>query len=132
MLKFTDPVDARFAALADGTRRAIVDRLSHGPATVSEIAGPFSITLAAVVQHVGVLEACGLVTTQKSGRVRTCRLEPAALASGEDWLHERRIFWTRRLDRLESVLAAETAAESGTGVGHDVPPSAQPLQEDPS
>ncbi len=75
---------------------------------MSELAQPFPITLAAVVQHVGVLEACGLVSTQKSGRVRTCRLEPAAVADVEGWLRERRLFWTTRLDRLEALLQAES------------------------
>jgi DNA-binding transcriptional ArsR family regulator len=97
-------LDRVFQALADPTRRGLVDRLTRGPATVSELAAPLPITLAAVVQHLQVLQACGLVRTEKIGRVRSCRIDPAGLRAAEDWLHERRTAWERRLDRLADVL----------------------------
>ena len=87
------PLDLAFQALADPTRRVMVERLSRGPATVSELAAPFDMSLPAVVQHLAVLEASGLVPSEKVGRVRTCRLEPAALRSAEHWISERRASW---------------------------------------
>lgn len=87
----------------------MVERLSRGPASVSELGRPLAMSLAAVVQHVQVLEASGLVRTQKVGRTRTCRMEPAALRSAEAWIAERRTLWERRLDRLGDYLAAEPA-----------------------
>lgn len=110
MLKYEPSLDAWFAALADPTRRSIVDRLSRGPASVSELARPLTMSLPAVVQHVQVLEGSGLVSTEKVGRVRMCRLEADALGEVERWLHERRFFWQRRLDRLGEVLAVEPEA----------------------
>lgn len=107
MLNQPPPLDRLFQALADPTRRAIVDRLSRGPASVGELARPFAISLPAVVQHLQVLEASGLVRSEKRGRVRTCRLEPAALGTAEHWIAERRSGWERRLDRLGDVLAAD-------------------------
>lgn len=98
-------LDEVFHALADPTRRAIVERLSRGPASVSDLARPFDMSLAAVVQHVQVLEASGLVRTEKVGRVRTCRIEPRALRGAEQWISKRRTTWERRLDRLGDVLA---------------------------
>jgi DNA-binding transcriptional ArsR family regulator len=94
-----------FAALADHSRREMVDQLSRGPASVSELARPLGISLPAVVQHLHVLEASGLVRSQKVGRVRTCRIEPAALRVAEDWVTERRRSWEERLDRLGEYLA---------------------------
>jgi DNA-binding transcriptional ArsR family regulator len=82
-----------------------VERLSRGPTSVSELASPLAITLAAVVQHLQVLEECGLVRTHKQGRVRTCRMEPAGLSVVERWIASRRALWERRLDRLGDVLA---------------------------
>jgi DNA-binding transcriptional ArsR family regulator len=98
-------VDRVFHALGDPTRRAIVERLSHGPISVSDLAAPLAITLAAVVQHLQVLEESGLVRTHKQGRVRTCRMEPAGLAVVERWIASRRALWERRLDRLGELLA---------------------------
>ncbi len=95
-----------FQALADPTRRAMVERLSRGPATVSELAQPFAMSLPAVVQHLKVLEASGLVISEKVGRVRTCRMEPAALTLVEQWIQQRRQSWGQRFDRLGAVLAA--------------------------
>jgi DNA-binding transcriptional ArsR family regulator len=97
-------VELLFAALADPSRRAMVDRLTRGPATVSELARPLPMSLPAVVQHLHVLEASGLVRSQKVGRVRTCRIEPTGLRAAEDWVTERRRSWERRLDRLGEYL----------------------------
>lgn len=93
-----------FQALADPTRRAMVERMTRGPASVSDLARPFAMTLAAVMQHLKVLEESGLVRTQKEGRVRTCRIDPVALRTAEDWIAERRTTWERRLDRLGALL----------------------------
>jgi DNA-binding transcriptional ArsR family regulator len=101
-------LDRVFHALADPSRRAIVERLTAGPASVSELARPLRMTLPAVLQHVQVLESSGLVVSEKAGRVRTCRVEPAALRAAEVWLTARRTAWERRLDRLDDVLAGAT------------------------
>jgi DNA-binding transcriptional ArsR family regulator len=97
-------LDRTFQALADPTRRAMVQRLSRGPASVSELAKPLSISLPAVVQHLAVLEASGVVRSEKIGRVRTCRIEPRALNMAETWIADRRAMWERRLDRLADYL----------------------------
>ena len=94
-----------FQALADPTRRQMVDRLSRGPASVSELAQPFAMSLPAVVQHLQVLEASGLVRSAKVGRVRTCTIDSGALSLAEKWINDRRIAWERRLDRLGAFLA---------------------------
>lgn len=96
--------DRIFHALGDATRRAILEQLSRAPASVSELARPFDISLAAVVQHLQVLEDSGLVRSQKIGRVRTCRMEPLGLAAAEQWLRDRRSLWERRFDRLGNLL----------------------------
>jgi DNA-binding transcriptional ArsR family regulator len=98
-------LDRVFQALADPTRRDLVDRLSRGPASVSDLARPLPMTLAAVVQHLQVLEASGLVRSEKVGRVRTFTMSPAALRTAEQWIAERRNIWERRLDRLGEILA---------------------------
>lgn len=103
MLECTS-LDGVFHALSDPTRRRMVERLAAAPAAVGDLATPFDMTLSAVLQHVQVLEACGLVRTEKVGRVRTCRVEPQALAAAAGWFHERRALWERNLDRLEEVL----------------------------
>jgi DNA-binding transcriptional ArsR family regulator len=97
-------LDRVFQALADPSRRAMVERLCEGPASVSELARPFSMTLAAVVQHVQVLEASGLVRTEKVGRTRTVSIEPPTLRTAEQWMSERRTAWEHRLDRLGDFL----------------------------
>jgi DNA-binding transcriptional ArsR family regulator len=94
-----------FQALADPTRRAMVERLSHGPASVSELAKPLAMSLPAVVQHLQVLEASGLIRSEKVGRVRTCQIEPQALQLAERWIAERQTTWERRLDRLGDYFA---------------------------
>ena len=93
-----------FQALADPTRRAIFEQLGTGPRSVSEIALPLDMTLAAVVQHVQLLENCQLITTQKQGRVRTCRIRPETLKTLEGWLNQRRRQWDQHFDRLAAVL----------------------------
>jgi len=98
-------IDRVFHALGDSSRRAILEKLSEGPISVSRLAEPLDITLAAVVQHLQVLEESGLVQTEKVGRVRTCRIEPAGLSVAQQWIGERRSMWERRLDRLGDLLA---------------------------
>jgi DNA-binding transcriptional ArsR family regulator len=98
-------IDRVFHALGDPTRRAIMERLSQGPISVSRLAEPLDITLAAVVQHLQVLEESGLVQTEKIGRVRTCRIEPAGLSVAGQWISDRRSMWERRLDRLGDLLS---------------------------
>lgn len=104
------PLDRVFHALADPGRRAMVDRLLTGPASVSELAEPLAMSLSAVGQHLRVLEDSGLVRSEKRGRVRTCHLEPPALRRAEDWFTERRAFWERRLDRLGQFLTGDLDA----------------------
>jgi DNA-binding transcriptional ArsR family regulator len=105
VLNQSTPLDRVFQALADPTRRVMVERLSRGPASVSELAEPLTMSLPGVVQHLHVLEASGLVRSEKIGRVRTCHIEPAALRPAERWITERRTRWERRLDRLGEYLA---------------------------
>ena len=100
-------LDGLFQALGDPARRGMVDRLCRGPASVSELAKPLAMTLSAVVQHLQVLEASGLVRSQKVGRVRTCQLDTGALESAERWLAGRRSQWEARFDRLGEYLAEQ-------------------------
>jgi DNA-binding transcriptional ArsR family regulator len=104
-------VDQVFHALADSTRRALVERLSRGPASVTDLAKPLDMTLAGVVQHLQVLEQSGVIRSEKVGRVRTCRVDPAGLGVAERWIAERRSLWERRLDRLGQVLAEDEPKE---------------------
>lgn len=97
-------LDKTFHALADPSRRSIVVRLSQGPASVSELAEPLAMSLPAVVQHIDVLRKSGLVRSEKAGRVRTCRLEPAPMRSVEQWIAQHRTTWEGHLDRLGDVL----------------------------
>lgn len=108
------PLDLAFQALSDPTRRIMIERLSRGPASVSELAQPLDMTLSAVVQHLAVLEASGLVRSRKVGRVRTCRIEPAMLTAAERWIGERRASWERRFDRLGALLAESEEPASPT------------------
>jgi len=98
-------LDRVFQALADPSRRIIVERLARGPASVSELAQPLTMSLPAVLQHLQVLEASGLVRSEKTGRVRTCRIQSAVLRTAETWIARRRAGWERRLDRLGDYLA---------------------------
>jgi DNA-binding transcriptional ArsR family regulator len=113
-------LDRVFRALADPGRRRMLERLGQGPASVSELGKPLSMSLAAVLQHVQILETSGLVQSQKLGRTRTCSLNTATLRSAERWISERRAFVERRLDRLGEYLA-ETADQPGSG--HTGPPA---------
>ena len=97
-------LDQAYQALGDITRRAIVERLTQGPATVSELAAPLPMSLPAVMLHLKVLEESGLITSQKLGRVRTCRIDAQILSQAERWITERRQMWERNLDRLGAFL----------------------------
>jgi DNA-binding transcriptional ArsR family regulator len=114
MLNQTMDLDRTFQALADKSRRTMVERLTLGPASVSELAEPLAMSLAAVVQHVQVLEACGVVTTKKVGRRRMCRIDRDAMTAAERWITDRRQGWEARLDRLGDILneVAATGEES--------------------
>jgi DNA-binding transcriptional ArsR family regulator len=114
MLNQRTPLDLAFQALADPARRLMVDRLSRGPASVSELARPLAMSLPGVVQHLHVLEASGLVRSEKVGRVRTCQIEPMALGTAAEWITERRAAWERRLDRLGEYLAEHPEPEKNT------------------
>jgi DNA-binding transcriptional ArsR family regulator len=105
-------LDLAFQALADPARRAMVERLTRGPASVSELARPLAMSLPAVMQHLAVLEGSGLVRSEESGRVRTCRINAAALSQAERWINQRRIEWQSRLDQLGRYL------ESSEGIDH--------------
>jgi DNA-binding transcriptional ArsR family regulator len=107
MLHQSTALDLMFRALADPTRRVMVERLSRGPASVSDLAQPLAMSLSAVVQHLEVLETSGLIQSEKVGRVRTCRIEPKALRTAEQWISRRRADLTRRLDRLGDYLAKQ-------------------------
>jgi DNA-binding transcriptional ArsR family regulator len=104
MLNQSTDLDRLFHALADPARRAMVERLSRGPASVSELARPLPMSLPSAMQHLGVLEAAGLVRSEKVGRVRTCAIEPQALSQAEQWIKARRAEWEYRLDRLGEYL----------------------------
>jgi DNA-binding transcriptional ArsR family regulator len=105
-------LDVVFHALADPSRRSMVERLSRGPASVSDLAQPLDMSLPAVMQHLQVLETSGLVRSEKSGRVRICRIEPKALQTAEGWFAKRRAAWERRFDRLEAFLVEEDAPDA--------------------
>lgn len=104
MAKSRIDIDQVFFALGDATRRAIVDRLSRGPVSVSQLADRLDVTLTAVGQHLAVLEECGLAVTEKAGRVRTCRMASAGLDALEQWVRNHRTEWEHRMDRLEEIL----------------------------
>jgi DNA-binding transcriptional ArsR family regulator len=97
-------VDSVFRALSDPTRRRVLERLGHGAASVSELAAPFDMALPSFVEHLRILEQCGLVRSHKVGRVRTYRLAPSRLKLAEDWLTRQRTLWQRRLDQLDAYL----------------------------
>jgi len=112
MLQHSAPLDSVLHALADPVRRGMIERLSQGPASVSALAAPLPMSLSAVVQHLAVLQASGLVRSHKVGRVRTCELQPTALHPIEHWLNERRRSWENRLDRLGAFLDATRDEET--------------------
>jgi DNA-binding transcriptional ArsR family regulator len=124
MLKYVDPLEDVFHALGDPTRRRMVEQLSRGPASVSELAAPLPISLPAVVQHLQVLQECGLVESEKVGRVRTCRVRPATMRRAEVWIAQRRAEWEQRLDRLGELLAEENELAE-----HSQPAASEPEEE---
>ena len=113
MLNQSAHLDHLFHALADPARRAMVQRLGRGPAPVSELARPLPMSLPSVMQHLAVLEAAGLVRSEKRGRVRTCTINPEALSQAEQWIIARRLEWEHRLDRLGAYLEILSAGEAG-------------------
>ncbi len=113
MLNQQADLDRLFRALADPARRAMMERLSQGPAPVTELARPLPMSLPAAMQHLGVLEEAGLVRSQKVGRVRTCAIEREALGQAEKWINQRRTQWERRLDRLGDYLKTLDAEGDG-------------------
>lgn len=117
MLNQSNELDRLFHALADPARRAMMERLTHGPAPVGELARPLPMSLPAAMQHLGVLEAAGLVRSEKVGRVRMCAMEPQALSRAEQWINARRIEWEQRLDRLGDYL--KTLENEGERDGSD-------------
>ncbi|MBI2261859.1 MAG: metalloregulator ArsR/SmtB family transcription factor [Caulobacterales bacterium] len=104
MLQYQEPLDLAFQALSDPTRRRMVERLSAGPATVSQLAEPLPMSVSAVMQHLKILEGAGLVVSEKVGRVRTCRVDPRTLSAAERWINDRRRSVERSLDRLGAFL----------------------------
>ncbi|HEV7253086.1 MAG TPA: metalloregulator ArsR/SmtB family transcription factor [Mesorhizobium sp.] len=112
MLQYqAEPLDLAFQALSDPGRRAMVERLSLGPASVTELAKPLPMTLSAVVQHLKVLEEAGLVKSKKKGRVRTCTLQIRTMSQVERWIAERKRFWEQQYDQLEAYLTQATPEE---------------------
>jgi DNA-binding transcriptional ArsR family regulator len=118
MLNQSHDLDRLFQALADPARRAMVERLTLGPAPVSELARPLPMSLPSAMQHLGVLEAAGLVRSEKIGRVRTCSIDPHALSLAEQWINARRIEWEQRLDRLGAYLKTLESEGDGDGSGN--------------
>ena len=114
MINHQATLDLMFTALADPSRRSMVERLGRGTASVSELAAPLAMSLPAVMRHLRVLESSGLVRSEKAGRVRTCRINPAALRTAEDWIAGRRADLADGLDRLGDYLAREASAEVET------------------
>ncbi len=104
MAKFSADLDLAFSALADPTRRAIVSRLCDGPRSVTELSEPFELALPSLLKHVRVLEQSGLISSEKSGRVRTCKIEPHALQATEAWIQQHIAAWEKRLDRMEAHI----------------------------
>lgn len=132
-LSHTTPLDRVFFALADPTRRAVVERLSSGPLSVGDLAKPFNMALPSFVQHLQVLEQSGLLRSRKTGRVRMCEIAPKPLAEAEHWLNQQRAMWTQRLNQLDSYLlqlhatrqasaaATEAAASNAPGADGHLP-----------
>jgi DNA-binding transcriptional ArsR family regulator len=122
-------LDRLFAALADPTRRAVVDRLGRGPASVSELAEPFGMALPSFLKHIRALEESGCIRTRKTGRVRTCSLDRGVVSEAEAWLHGQRLVWEERTDRLEAFVldrlpSAPSSAPSSAAAAQPAAPSA--------
>lgn len=116
-----DPLSSKFAALADPTRRAILARLALGETSVSELAGPFAMSLPAVSKHLKVLERAGLITRGRSAQWRPCRIEPGALQEVDSWLERYRQFWDASLARLDDYLSAMPAESAAASPGEQTP-----------
>lgn len=116
MENYQSALDTAFHALADPTRRAMIARLIEGPASVKELAEPFEMGLPSFLKHVKVLEASGLISSEKTGRVRTCHLVPTHLAAAEGWLNEQRAIWEARTDRLAAFAENQHASETNNDV----------------
>lgn len=114
VMQTAKPLDSLFQALADPTRRAVVARLGKGEAPVKELAAPFDMALPSFLQHLGVLEAAGVIESRKEGRVRTCSLRPEAMAVAERWFAEQRASWASRYGQLDALLAQITETDDGT------------------
>jgi DNA-binding transcriptional ArsR family regulator len=125
MVNHSLALDRVFQALADPTRRNLVERLIRGPASVSDLAQPLDMSLPAVMQHLGVLEACSLIRSEKVGRVRTCRMEPGPLHLAEDWIAAQRTQWEQRLDQLGDYLAEQPESPAASELPA-APESAEP------
>src|SRR5579859_2526363 len=117
MLNQSTDLDRLFHALADPARRAMVERLSRGPAPVSELARPLPMSLPSAMQHLSVLETAGIVRSEKVGRVRTCAIEPQVLSQAEQWINARRTEWEHRLDRLGEYLKTLESEGDDDGPG---------------
>src|SRR6478736_2499967 len=116
MVQYPDSrLDASFGALSDATRRGVLERLGRGDASITDLAGAFRMTLTGMRKHVGVLEQAGLVTTEKVGRVRTCRLGPRRLEDETAWIEQQRRLWDARFDELEQVVAQRRQKEQADG-----------------
>lgn len=113
MLNQSDSLDRMFHALADPSRRRVVEQLSRGAASVSDLAKPLKMSLPSVLQHLQVLEESGLIRSEKVGRVRTCRIEPKAMTRAEHWITRQRAVWESRLDRLDAYLKEMDAKDKG-------------------
>lgn len=107
MEQYSEPLDGVFQALADPTRRGVLQRLAKGPASVSELAQPFEMALPSFMKHIQMLESTGLIRTSKAGRTRTCQIEAERLAMAEEWLGVQRAIWEARTDRLEAFLTGK-------------------------
>jgi DNA-binding transcriptional ArsR family regulator len=118
VVKYERELDATFAALSDPTRRAILARLTQGQASVSDLARPYRMSLPAVMKHLRVLQRAGLVSQEKTGRVRRCRLAGESLRQAADWVARYRVFWETQLNSLERYLAQETSTEDSAWSKH--------------
>ncbi|HTM81067.1 metalloregulator ArsR/SmtB family transcription factor [Asticcacaulis sp.] len=107
MENYQTSLDAAFHALADPTRRAVLSRLAQGPAPVTELAAPFDMGLPSFMKHLNILQTDGLISSEKVGRVRTCRVNAEKLAAAETWLSEQRALWQARTDRLADYVETQ-------------------------
>jgi DNA-binding transcriptional ArsR family regulator len=114
MDQYQEQLSGVFQALADPTRRAVLGRLGRGPASISDLAGPFDMALPSFMKHIHLLEDCGLIRTRKQGRVRTCAVDQKRLAVVDTWLSEQRALWEGRTDRLDQFVTTATKKDSGT------------------